>query len=855
MSALTTCFYSDHDIAALLETFEAFADTEIALRWQRPEIAITPADLKAILEAAHRHGLLDATMEGYGLWAELVRNASPQLTLTALTALARRNASAALLLHQLALAQAARTLLPAMATTMADTATPVTELVLTGAQGWGRSSLVRWLHEQPNYDDIELLKGNYTATPAHSSQKPQLTRLLWVAPMTDNALVPIFENTQFYLAQVSLETPPNSDLLAHGMDGLRVKTCGKVQWQIPLDRQSHTALITAHLLGLAAIALGITQCASFRANDYAGLRIQGGRQIIKHDAVAALISEMESAMRATSLLLAGACQPRVNQTNRFVERATALAIKHECLPLLCRAVNAAMQIHGGMGYMRETGIENLLRDINCLRLLGGSPAELALMLAAERLPSAAQTEKAGSADALPGFVPPGSLLAPLPAFRRLPLLRVLSAYTPENYWQRDTNGLPAALANYRERLRDFADCHIRPHALALDQQLGEHTSVAIPQQPAVIDSILQAAGRAGLLSDLLPRPLGSAQWTRYRHSLVWQQSIRTEELARADGGIMLLLSAHNLGLAPVLFSGNWQVLKEVVLPALKACERGEPQLFAFAITEPAAGSDAEEGHGAQHNKPGLVAHPAPGGWRLRGRKVFISGGDRARWVVAFAALAGEGYASWTAFLIDTQQAGFVRVRNEHKMGMRASSATELECCDCFVPDARVLGGLRNGWALSRATLNFSRLPVAGMAVGFAQAATDIATDHACRQRLGGKPLMHYQHMQLGIADLQATTASIRALVWEYARAWTPWQSKASIAKFHATDQAQCVIERAMDLCGEQGLLHGFGLEKTFRDNRLTRIFEGTNQINRLSVIEDQQGEFLDRIRQCNCNEV
>ncbi|CBL44396.1 Acyl-CoA dehydrogenase [gamma proteobacterium HdN1] len=417
---------------------------------------------------------------------------------------------------------------------------------------------------------------------------------------------------------------------------------------------------------------------------------------------------------------------------------------------------------------------------------------------------------------------------------------------PQTFWQRDTNDLPAASAAYREKLRDFSDRHLRPHALTLDQQFSE-CAHSVPQ-PAAIDTALCEAGRAGLLSDLLPWPLGCTPWARYRHSLVWQQSLRTEELARADGGLMLLLSAHNLGLAPILFSGNWQVIKQVVLPAFRACEQGEPQLFAFAITEPGAGSDAEEGHVAAHNKPELVAHPAPGGWRLRGRKVFISGGDRARWVVVLAALAGEGYPSWTAFLVDTLQPGFVRVRNEHKMGMRASAATELEFCDCFVPDARVLGGLRNGWALSRATLNFSRLPVASMAVGFAQAATDIATDHACRQMLGGRPLIHYQHMQLGIADLQAATASIRALVWEYARAWTPWQAKASIAKFQATDQAQQVIERAMDLCGEMGLTHAMGLEKIFRDNRLTRIFEGTNQINRLSVIEDQQREFLDRIR-------
>lgn len=159
----------------------------------------------------------------------------------------------------------------------------------------------------------------------------------------------------------------------------------------------------------------------------------------------------------------------------------------------------------------------------------------------------------------------------------------------------------------------------------------------------------------------------------------------------------------------------------------------------------------------------------------------------------------------------------------------------------------MLGGLRKGWALNRATLNFSRLPVAAMAVGFAQRATELATDFACRETVAGQPLLNYQNVQLALADMEAETAAIRALVWQYAHAWTPWQAKASIAKFTATDRAQLVIERGMDLMGEHSLLHAAEIEKIFRDNRLTRIFEGTNQINRLAVIEDQQPQLLAKI--------
>ena len=155
---------------------------------------------------------------------------------------------------------------------------------------------------------------------------------------------------------------------------------------------------------------------------------------------------------------------------------------------------------------------------------------------------------------------------------------------------------------------------------------------------------------------------------------------------------------------------------------------------------------------------------------MNGRKVFISGGDIARYISVFAALDGEGYDSWTCFLVDSQSQGFKVARCEMKMGMRASGAAELEFIDCFVPDNRVVGGLRNGWGLARATLNLSRLPVAAMAVGFAQQAVDIATAYACEQTLAGRPLIHYQQVQATIADLQAETSAIRALVWQQPKA-------------------------------------------------------------------------------------
>ncbi|MDD3765482.1 MAG: acyl-CoA dehydrogenase family protein [Nevskiales bacterium] len=434
-------------------------------------------------------------------------------------------------------------------------------------------------------------------------------------------------------------------------------------------------------------------------------------------------------------------------------------------------------------------------------------------------------------------------LSPAAAFTRLgPVSRRLATYDAVDQWEVETRRLPAPLQRLRRDARAFALRELRP--LAQQTDLAAH---AEPGQlsPALRDLIARA-GRAGLLGDMLPMPLGSGRPARFRHPIVLQQCIRVEELARVCGGLMLLLSANALGAMPILLSGDPSAIRRFAMPLFRAQRRGEPRLFAFAITEPGAGSDAEEGHGARHYKPGVVARRDGDGWRLNGRKVFISGGDIADTLTVFAALEGEGMESWTCFIVRRGAPGFRAVRNELKMGMRASTASELEFDEVFVPDDHIIGGLRRGWALNRATLNLSRMPVGALAVGFAQGATDLAYDFACRMRLGGKPLIHFQEVQLQLAQMTAETSTARALIWQSADTWTPRQATASICKFQATDTAVRVAEMAMDLLGNHALLHANGAEKVFRDARLTQIFEGTNQINRLAVIEDFQDQLLAR---------
>lgn len=446
---------------------------------------------------------------------------------------------------------------------------------------------------------------------------------------------------------------------------------------------------------------------------------------------------------------------------------------------------------------------------------------------------------------LEAYVSPASSYSTRKAFTDMSIFsKPLVQYEPMDLWEQDTASLPKALASYRREVRAFAEQDLKPIAMKMDIAGHFESDELNPD----LQNLLVKAAKQGFFSDMLPAPIGSVPLSRYRYPLAWQQAIKVEELARTCGGLMLLLSAHNLGIAPLLMAGDLAAARKFLLPALKENNAGKPHMFAFAITEPSAGSDVEEGHGASLYKPGTVARKVEGGWRITGRKCFISGGDIAQSITVFAALEGEGIESWTCFLVTKDMPGFAVARTELKMGMRASSAAELEFDDVFVPDDHVIGGLRKGWGINRSILNLSRLPVAAMAVGFAQAATDIVMDFVCRYQLAGKPLIEYQETQLSVAQMIADTSAIRSLVWQSSQSWISTQGKSALNKFYCTDLAVKVCENAMEIMSNHGGFHEHSAEKAFRDARLTQIFEGTNQINRLALIEDIQEQLISKMQ-------
>ena len=407
--------------------------------------------------------------------------------------------------------------------------------------------------------------------------------------------------------------------------------------------------------------------------------------------------------------------------------------------------------------------------------------------------------------------------------------RILADTGDLPFWERDTRILPFFFRGSRRRYRRFAEERIRPLALDADRD------------PERFDPgpILSAAGRAGFQSELMVPPIGTMRLRHAVTSMTLAACLKAEEFCAACGGIGLTLLAHDLGVAPLLLCGDLATMFRWQWPIYKELRRGEPKVAAFAITEPSAGSDVEETDGAARARITTRARKGNGGWTLNGRKCFISNGAIAHWVTLFAAVEEGGVESWTCFLLERGMAGFSAGRKERKLGQRAADASELVLEDCFVPDRNVVGPLRGGWPINRNVLNFSRAPVGAIAVGIARGALEHALAFCRTTRLGGRPLAEYQEVQLALGEMMIQVQAMRATVWHAARSRIPHQSMSSAAKVFCGDTAVTVCSRAMELLGDHGYLHRQGVEKGLRDARLNQIYEGTNQINRLSVIEGQ----------------
>ena len=400
-------------------------------------------------------------------------------------------------------------------------------------------------------------------------------------------------------------------------------------------------------------------------------------------------------------------------------------------------------------------------------------------------------------------------------------------------WEQDTLMLPRGARRWRKRARDFAREFIRPPAAAAD--LDPHGFDPAP--------LIREATRRGFQNLMLPFPFGRASVGTSMKSTTLQIAVVAEEFATECGGLALLLLAHNLGAAPLLLSGSLPAWFRYLLPMyLRGTWLRKPTTMAFAITEPEAGSDAEYAPGAATARLSVVARRVKGGYLLTGTKCFISDGAIADRITLYAKLEGEGIESWTCFLLDRGMKGLSAGRRERKMGQRAADASEIILDEVFVPDSRIIGRLRSGWANNHNVLNYSRPVVGAMALGHGRGAFERALEFCRETTLGGRRMIDMQEVQYELADMAASLWAARSLIWRSCGRFRANQASSAAAKVFASDTAFRVAGRAMELMGDAGCLHGHGVERAWRDSRLTQIYEGTNQINRLDIVEHQRDE-------------
>ena len=306
------------------------------------------------------------------------------------------------------------------------------------------------------------------------------------------------------------------------------------------------------------------------------------------------------------------------------------------------------------------------------------------------------------------------------------------------------------------------------------------------------------------------------------------QSILVEEIARADATTSLIPIVQKLGALPVLLAGNDEQ-KDRYFPRLASGE----WLAAFALTEAAAGSDVASNR--------MRAARDGEGYRLNGSKRFITHGSVANLVTVFALTDPEagGRKGMSAFIVETDMPGFAAPRVEHKMGIRGSPTAELTFDDVHVPEANRLGDEGEGFKIAMATLDRSRLSIAAQAVGIAQGALDASVAYAADRTQFGERVVDFQGIQWMLADMASQTEAARQLTYAAAArvdanaADLPYWT--SSAKLVAGDVAMKVTTDAVQVLGGYGYINEYPVERMMRDAKITQLYEGTQQIQRLVI--------------------
>ena len=365
----------------------------------------------------------------------------------------------------------------------------------------------------------------------------------------------------------------------------------------------------------------------------------------------------------------------------------------------------------------------------------------------------------------------------------------------------------------RDTARDLATREILPVAAEIDR------SHKFPKK------IFARLGELGLLGTMVPEKWGGAGADALSYA------VALEEIARACASTAVAMSVQcSLVCAPILVEGS-DAQRQRWLPGLAAGKT----IGCFALSEPEAGSDAK----AQRTRAEKTKTADGEGWRLNGTKNFITNAPVADLMIVFATTdPTKGSRGITAFVVPMDAPGLKLGRDDDKLGIRGAPSAQVFLTDCVVGDDARLGPEGDGFKIAMRALDGGRIGVAAQALGIARAAFEDATRYALERKTFGQPIAEHQAIQFKLADMRTEIDAARLLLWRAAvtkdRGGRYGQAS-SMAKLFASEVANRAAKEALQIFGGYGYLADFPAERHYRDAKITEIYEGTSEIQRLVI--------------------
>ncbi len=361
----------------------------------------------------------------------------------------------------------------------------------------------------------------------------------------------------------------------------------------------------------------------------------------------------------------------------------------------------------------------------------------------------------------------------------------------------------------RDAAREFAREQLSPNAAQWEK---DHW---------IADAAVAQMGELGLLGMVVPEEWGGSytDYTAY--------ALAVEEVAAGCAATAAMMSVHSsVGCGPILKFGT-EAQKQAYLSDMA----GGRKIGCFCLTEPQAGSEA--------NNLRTRAVLANGVWTLNGSKLFVTNGKRAKVAIVFAMTDPElGKKGLSAFIVPTDTQGFIVDRPEHKLGIRASDTCAVTFENCRVGEEQLLGERGKGLAIALSNLEGGRIGIAAQALGIARAAFEEARAYAKDRKQFNVAIVEHQSIGNMLADMAIRINAARLLIHHAARLRTagkPCLSEASQAKLFASEVAEWVCSKAIQIHGGYGYLEDYAVERHYRDARITQIYEGTSEVQRMVI--------------------